>query len=159
MIKYIFTFFGLVIISVIVYLIILGDNQDLGDDYYYLPDYEAEDIGYPGGAIVYKARKKYLFNDIKISGNVTDVNSNRNFVIAIQNPIPSSIMQDIVPTSMQEPDNVEENDSLLGSIWFYIIHKETDEVFGPYSKKEYLQKRKELKIPENLKLENEKLPE
>ena len=31
------------------------DNQELGEGYYYLPSYEAVDVGYPGGSVVYKS--------------------------------------------------------------------------------------------------------
>ena len=61
-----------------------NDNQELGDNYYFLHDYEAVDIGFPDGAVIYKATQKNVFNNIKIHGNVVGANSNNDFIIAIQ---------------------------------------------------------------------------
>jgi hypothetical protein len=36
----------------------IKDNEDLGDGYYYLPPYEALDIGFPEGAVIYKSSQK-----------------------------------------------------------------------------------------------------
>ena len=41
------------------------DDQNLGNNYFYLPMYEAYDIGYEG-SIIYKSHKKLLFSDIII---------------------------------------------------------------------------------------------
>lgn len=127
----------IILLSVFLLLVFGRDEQDLGDNYYYLPEYEAIDVGYPGGAIVYKSSQKYLYSDIKIKGDVISVNSNKDFVIAIQK-IDSS--------------NMEKTHSVIVDLQFYIIVKSSDLVYGPYSKKEYLQKRKELGVPNKLRL-------
>ncbi len=127
----------IILLSVILLLIFGRDKQDLGDDYYYLPKYEAIDVGYPEGAIVYKSSQKYLYSDIKIQGNVISVNSNKDFVIAIQKT---------------DSSYVEKAHSGITDLHYYIIVKRSDLVYGPYSKKEYLQKRKEIGVPKELKL-------
>ncbi|NCA85794.1 MAG: DUF3997 domain-containing protein [Clostridia bacterium] len=128
--------FTIIIISLaIITLVFWGnDEQDLGDNYYYLPDYEAIDIGFPNGAIIYKATQKNVFNDVKVHGSVVDVNSDSDFIIASQK-IGSSYVG---------------KDSLL----YYIIVKKTDLISGPYNKEEYLQKREELSIPQKLTLKD-----
>jgi hypothetical protein len=40
------------------------------------------------------------------------------------------------------------------SIFWIIVHS-SDSIFGPFNKKEYLQRRKELGVPERLKIDNE----
>jgi len=125
----------IILLSVLLLLVFVRDDQDLGDNYYYLPKYEAIDVGYPGGAIVYKSSQKYLYSDIKIHGDVISVNSNKDFVIAIQR-IDSS--------------NNEKTHSGIANLQFYIIVKSSDLVYGPYSKKEYLQKRQEIGVPKKL---------
>jgi len=122
----------IILLSIIVLLFWGNDEQDLGDNYYYLPKYEAIDLGYPGGAIIYKSPQKHLYSDIKIHREVVSVNSNNDFVIAIQKLDSSNT----------------ENDSLQ----YFIIVKESDLIFGPYNKKKYLQKRDALKVPKDLKL-------
>jgi hypothetical protein len=121
-------------ISLLLIILFFGgdDGQDLGNDYYYLPDYEAIDMGFPGGAIIYKSKQKYVFNDIKVYKNVVNANSNNDFVLAIQKLDDFSIEKD--------------------SLQYYIIVKKTDLVHGPYNKKKYSQKREELGVPEKLKL-------
>ncbi len=134
----------IILLVVFLYLIWGGANeQDLGDNYYYLPKYEAVDIGYPEGAIIYKSAQRNVFVDVKIHRNVTSVNKNRDFIIAIQ--------QDDSVNIKNKQSNVLDDDDLH----YFIIVKFTDIVYGPFSKIEYLKKRDELKIPHSLKLQNE----
>ena len=123
----------IILITVVLFFFWGESKQDLGDSYYYLPKYEAIDVGYPGGAIIYKSQQKYLFSDIKISGNIIDVNSNDNFVLAVQ-----------------KLDNLNiETDSLQ----YFIIVKKTDLMYGPFNSELYLQTRINLEIPKKLNLE------
>lgn len=126
-------------ILVIITLVIINrnDEQILGEDYYYLPNYEAKDLGFPGGGIIYKSKRKYLYSDVKIRGNVVEVNSDNNFIIASQNT---------------DTLYVGINNSVKSNLKYYIIIKEKDSVYGPYDLKEYLSKRLELKIPDDLNL-------
>lgn len=63
-----------------------NDNQVLGHDYYYLPDYEALDMGYVGGGILYKSGIKNSFENVIIPANVVKVKANKRYIIAIQKP-------------------------------------------------------------------------
>ena len=119
-------------IAIILFMIWGNDEQDLGDNYYFLPEYEAIDIGFPDGSIDYKATQKNVFNDIKIHGNVVSAKSNANFIIATQKINSSYVGED--------------------SLLYYIIVKKMDLTYGPYKKGEYLQKREELSIPQKLSL-------
>lgn len=135
----------IIAIVIILLLVVLyltwgkGNEQDLGDNYFYLPKYEAVDIGSPDGAIIYKSKERNVFTDIKIHRNVISVDKNKDFIIAIQQD--DSITQPKVQDSK--------------FLHYFIIAKQTDMVYGPFSKVEYLKKREELKIPHNLKLKDE----
>lgn len=133
---------AIVIILVLVVLYLTwgkGNEQDLGDNYFYLPKYEAVDIGYPDGAIIYKSKERNVFSDVKIHRNVISVDKNKDFIIAVQ--------QDDSVTQPKVQD--------IKFLHYFIIAKQTDMVYGPFSKIEYLRKREELKIPHNLKLKDE----
>lgn len=123
---------SILIISLAIILLIFwgDDDQYLGNDYYFLPEYEAIDIGFPDGAVIYKATQKNVFNDIKIQGNVVEAISDTYFIIATQIKNNTSF----------------ENDSLQ----YYIIVKKVDSIYGPYNKEEYLHKREKLNIPKKL---------
>ncbi|MEQ8572605.1 hypothetical protein [Fulvivirga sp.] len=105
------------------------DDQSLGDNYYYLPKYEAEDIGFPNGAVIYKANEKYKFNDIKIGNEVISVTSNAYHILAIQK------------------NEDTHNDSTFN---YYLIVKKTDSTYGPFMFKEYMRMRKELGVENDL---------
>ena len=119
-----------------------SNEQDLGDNYYYLPLHEAVDIGYPYGAIIYKSAERNVFSDVKVHKNVINVNKNKDFIIVIQ-----------------QDSGVNNNSSLPKAqddkhLHYYIIAKQTDMVYGPFSQNEYLKKRDELKIPNNLEFDS-----
>ena len=116
------------------------DEQDLGDHYYYIPKYEAVDVGYPGGGIIYKSQQKNLFSDIKIRGNVVQTRANKNFIVAIQN----------ADTSYLENKSSKIEEKL--PVQYFIIAKRDNKIYGPFTKEEYLSKRHELSVPENLEL-------
>ena len=134
--KLIITILIIVFFTIIVFVFKGSDDQDLGDNYYFLPEYEAVDIGFPDGSSIYRASHKYIFNDIKIQGNVVDARSNAEFIVVSQRKDSSNI----------------ENDSLQ----YYIIVKKTDSIYGPYNTVGYLRKRKELEVPKELRLEKRK---
>jgi hypothetical protein len=117
------------------------DKQILGDEYYYLPRYEAIDVGFPGGAIIYKGIQKYHFQEVKVKGEVLDVDYDDNFIVAVRLPVNS--------LRVQEPQ-LDEDD--FDSLQFYIIEKKSDLIHGPYTEQEYIQRRGALGVPEKLKL-------
>lgn len=127
----------ILIIGIIIFILCKSNEQNLGDDYFYLPKYEAIDIGYKGGGIVYKSKEKYFFHDIKISGNVAEAKANKDFIIALQNKDTSYIKS--------------LNYGTMNSNLYFIIRKKSEEIYEPYNKEEYLLKREELKVPKSLK--------
>jgi len=119
-----------------------NDEQDLGDNYYYLPLYEAIDVGYPNGSIIYKSPQIYLIRDVKVPGDVISVDKDKKYIIAVKEEHEPYNQRDIKKTYKR-------------NLQYYIIVKETDSVYGPYNKKEYFLKRKEIRVPENLVLNEE----
>ena len=113
------------------------DTETLGDNYYYLSPYEAIDVGFPEGAIIYKSSQKNLFSDIKIQGEVISINYDKDFIVAVQHKKSSA---ELVKDKM---------------LYYFIIEKKLDNVIGPLSKQEYLKKREELGVPRELKLKEE----
>ena len=114
------------------------DEQTLGDNYFFLPKYEALDVGYPDGAIIYKSPEKNLFKEIKIKKEVVSVEHNRDFIIAIQESNNNSFE---IGNS-----HIEERNFLN----YFIIVKKTNHVYGPFKYSDYVSMRKELKVPNNL---------
>jgi hypothetical protein len=114
------------------------DERDLGEGYYYLPKYEAVDVGYPEGAAIYKSHKKLVFSNVKIHGNIICVKKNREFILAIL---------DIDSTDTKRGCIKNLNST---SFRFFIINKKADYVYGPFNKTEYLRKREELKVNKSL---------
>ena len=108
-------------------------DRKLGNDYYFLPKYESIDVGYPNSeAIVYKSSQEYVFSDIKIQGDVLEVNFNSKYIIAKRDPL-------------------IKRDENSGVIEYYIIEKKSDKLFGPLTEKGFDKKTVELKI--NLEFE------
>ncbi|MFH6963022.1 hypothetical protein ACHRVK_11540 [Flavobacterium plurextorum] len=99
-----------------------ADNTNLGNDYYYLPEYEAMDIGYPNGAIIYKSFNKNVFKDVKISANVKKAKSNINYIIALQIPKNSSKRN------------------------YFIIDKRYDKIYGPLEKIDFFKLKSKMRI-------------
>lgn len=112
------------------------DTETLGDNYYYLSPYEAIDVGFPEGAIIYKSSQKNLFSDIKIQGEVISINYDKDFIVAVQQKSSAELVKDKM-------------------LYYFIIEKKLDNVIGPLSKQEYLKKREELGVPRELKLKEE----
>ena len=121
-------------------LLIFGsDEQNLGDNYYYLPEYEAVDVGYPEGATIYKSSQKYAYEEIKVCGDIVCVKKNKRYIIVAERVDSTA---DIVCKHLSNADSV--------SLHYFIIAKSSGIVFGPYRKLEYLQKREELGISKKL---------
>jgi len=119
-------------LTLIIFIYFSDDEQNLGDNYYYLPNYVAIDIGYPEGDIIYKSTQKYVFNDIKIHSIVISAINDNNFIIAIQKDTSSNF-----DTSC---------------LRYFIIIKKSDSVYGPYTKRDYILKREVLNIPKELEI-------
>ncbi len=120
-------------ILILLFICFSCNDRELGNDYYFLPKYESIDVGYPNSeAIVYKSNQEYVYSDIKIQGDVLEVNFNSKYIIAKRNPL----------------INRDEN---LGLIEYYIIEKKRDKIFGPLTEESFDKKTVELKI--NLEFE------
>ena len=46
------------------------NNDNLGSGYYYLSDFNAMDVGYPYGSIVYKSNQENLYKKIKYTTKI-----------------------------------------------------------------------------------------
>ena len=116
-----------------------GSEQELGDGYYYLPAYEAVDMGYPGGPIVYQSTERHSFSRVLIDGDLQDVNKNGQFILAVRQP----------PTPL--PTAPAASSAKPG--WqYFIVAKASGTVYGPYTGQEYARKREELGVPRQLQL-------
>lgn len=77
------------IVIIIVFLSILcgcENDSDLGEGYYYLPDYESYDVGYPYGSIIYRSNKEFDFDEVLICSDILKVNHDNDFIIVMQKP-------------------------------------------------------------------------
>lgn len=74
------------VILVLFTLFSCNDESDLGSNYYYLPDYESVDIGYPYGTVIYKSEEKNHFDEIVIYSDIKKINFNKKFIIVLQKP-------------------------------------------------------------------------
>ena len=122
----------LIVVGIVFTMTLVKNDWDLGNNYYYLPPYEAVDIGNPEGSMIYKSYQREVFSEIKIYGEVTVVNHDENFIIAIQ----------------RKSDKAENTNNKILS--YFIINKKTDAIYGPLSERNYIQKRKELGVPKAL---------
>jgi hypothetical protein len=133
----------LAIIILIFFICSCRDERNLGDNYFYLPMYEAKDIGHKG-SFIYTSHYKNVFSNIIIESNVIDINVNKDFILAVQKLDTGNLevrADIIIDTELEEKD-----------LRYFIIVKFTGSIYGPYSKEKYLLKRNELNIPKELKL-------
>lgn len=110
---------GFIILGITILIFWLGykywdSDMDLGDGYYFLPEYEAKDIGFPDGAIVYKSFNKNVIEDIKIPATVIEAKNRGDYIIAIQIP---------------------QNDTVKR---YFVIDKKGGKTFKDLNKKEFL---------------------
>lgn len=105
----------LLILAVAVIYKYWDTDSDLGDNYYFIPEYEATDVGSPYGAVVYKSEVKnsYSVEDIKISEKVIQAEARGNYIIAIQE---------------LKNDTVKK---------YFVIDKRSDKIFNNLNKKEF----------------------
>jgi hypothetical protein len=61
-------------------------DRDLGNNYFYLPEYESKDIGYPYSSILYKGPAEYVFNKIIIFSDIGKVIKRNEYVLVLQKP-------------------------------------------------------------------------
>lgn len=71
------------------------NDENLGDNYHVLSGYEAKDVGYPYGAIIYKSNQKYSFKEVIIYSDVIAYKSDDAYIIILQKPN-KEIMRNII---------------------------------------------------------------
>lgn len=130
-----------ILLLVVVYFTFFVDEQNLGDNYYYLPRYESIDVGYPEGAIIYKSSERYVYSDVKVHGDVISVNSDEKYIIAIQN----------VDNSNNQKNEIEKTNSQL--LKYFIIDKKSDLIYGPFSMGEFMKKSELLGVSKELQFQ------
>jgi hypothetical protein len=99
----------LILISFFLLTACQWNDAGLGNHYYYLNPDEAVDVGYPGGAIIYKSAQEYSYSDVKVRGNVIKVHFNERFIVALQKPL----------------------EKKTDTIRYFLINKTNDRVYGP----------------------------
>lgn len=131
---------SVLLLAVVAFLFLSEGGDSLGDNYYYLPEYEAIDMGFHGGAVIYRSKRKNLFSDIKIQGNIINVSHNSEFLIAIQQQVDSfGVKKENFVT--KDPNKV---------LNYFIIDKDSGTLFGPYTKEQYILKRNQISVPTDL---------
>lgn len=83
------------LLIVIICFVSCKDETDLGNNFYYLPDYESKDVGYPYGSIVYKSKEKYAFEKTFVYADITNINNNDSYIIVKQTPNKKLFLQNI----------------------------------------------------------------
>ncbi|UYW02005.1 hypothetical protein K5I29_03585 [Flavobacterium agricola] len=72
-----------------------NDKNYLGNNFYYLSEYESMDIGYPYGTIIYKSSEKNMFEKIIINSDVVNINNDENYIIVKQSPNKKLLLESI----------------------------------------------------------------
>jgi tRNA splicing endonuclease len=68
----------------IIFLLVSCNERELGDNYYYLPEYEARE--YLTGVFIYKSEDENVFSKIIIYPDVEELHYNDQYIIAKQKP-------------------------------------------------------------------------
>ena len=84
------------IIIILFTLLSCNDGTDLGNDYFYLPDYEAVDIGYAYGTMIYKSESKDHFDKIIICSDVKKINFDSKYALILQKPNKKLLIKHLV---------------------------------------------------------------
>ena len=109
-----------------------NDGSDLGNKYYYLPNYEALDIGYAYGSLVYKSNNKNHFNNVLIYSEIERINYNDEYILAIQQPNKSLMIKRIKDDLNLWNNYYYENkkDSLVNLVHKKILLSEIHDLVG-----------------------------
>lgn len=113
-------------------------EAELGNGYYYLSYYDAIDVGYNEGSLIYKSTQKSYYQTILIQGGILEVAKDRDYILVGQN---------------QQQTDLKHKTAVY---YYWIINKNNSEVFGPLTFDEYMVKKKELGVPKDLKLKCER---
>lgn len=117
---------------------IFHGEEVLGNGYYYLPKYEAIDVGFPKGSVIYQSNNRKIYSNVLIESGIIEAKSDRRHILVGQN--------------REKKDS--KDDTVVSFLW--IIDKKTNIIYGPLSLDDYLLKKKELGVSNNLQLKCEK---
>jgi hypothetical protein len=68
----------------------------LGDGYFYLPEYDAMDTGYPYGSVVYKSTQKNIFQQLIIRADVISCTVKGHYILVVQKPNKALMKKEII---------------------------------------------------------------
>ncbi len=94
-----------------------------------------------------------LQNTVIIGSHITQFNFDSLFIIIEQKPV-ELILKNTYndpKINLKKRDEIFENNKLK---LYWIINKNNSYLYGPYDKKQYFAKRKELNVPKSLQLKN-----
>jgi len=124
------------------------ENIHIIGNYFFLDEGETQKVIY---------NKKHMKETPYIPCTVKGYAYNENFIVACQKPFPICIL-DNGPTDslftwhLKNKKYVDSCKQYTFSLNFWIIDIKKDSFYGPLNLNEYLQKRVDLKIPEELKM-------
>ncbi|WP_298150023.1 hypothetical protein [Flavobacterium sp.] len=80
----------------VLFLFISCDEKKLGNSYYYLPNYEAYDLGYPYGSIIYKSKNENVYDNVIVYSDILHCIYDDNYILIIQKPNKDLMIKKIV---------------------------------------------------------------
>lgn len=114
------------------------EMSDLGEQFYYMSEEEAIDVGSRYGAIIYKSRNKSYYDSIYIENKVIDVDYDENHIIAVRKKC------------LNEYDSggqlIKRNYWCEDTLQYFIIDKERALLYGPFNFLKFDEYRKKLNI-------------
>ena len=145
--------------------------DDLGNGYFYYGE------GSPANYIFYGKKDGnhgWTIDKRIIYPNVSCYDYNKNHIVAVQNPSYDGVINAIMgekrfpafyneeerKVQEQQADSILKSEAKYRDLFlrdknYYIISKKNHQVYGPLSKEEYLNKREDLRVSEDLVLEEE----
>lgn len=82
-----------VLIFIMICFVSCKDETELGNDFFYLPEYESIDVGYPYGTIVYHSNEKNIYDDILVYSDIVGINNNDKYIIVKQKPNKKTLLK------------------------------------------------------------------
>ena len=124
------------------------ENIHIIGNYYYLDEGETQKVIY---------NNKHMKNAPYVPCTVRGYAYNENFIVACQKPFPICILDNVSTDSLftwqlNNKKYVDSCKQYTFSLNFWIIDIKKDSFYGPLNLNEYLQKRIDLKIPDEFKM-------
>ena len=120
------------------------DEKKLGDNYFYLPDYEAQDIGFPYGSIIYQSQKQNSFSNILVYAEIVKVKQIDDFILVKQKPnieLYKKYINEITISNYSKIDSLFYND-----VNYFIINKRITKVSKAYNIEDFKKECKKQQI-------------